>query len=80
MAAVCLIWRLKEYTNNKRPNKSTVCTFLKLQRIFSGKTAVKLSNTKLLGQKSITLKLVKTLNMNQTKPVGPLISFLRVYP
>ena len=70
MAAICLIWRLKEYTNNKRPKKSTVCTFLKLQRIFSGKTAVKLSNTKLLGQKDIYVQHKHKQSQSKTKSIN----------
>ena len=31
VAAICLIWKLKEYSNDYRSNAPTICTFLKYQ-------------------------------------------------
>ena len=76
VAGICLIWKLKKYTSDHRPNASTICTFyykFLYQQIVSEKIAIKLSSGKIFGKKTSKINANKT-NPNKKKSIKPKFS------
>ena len=76
MAGMCFIWKLMEYTKDRRPNAPIIRKFYtkflwpKLQQVFPGKVAVKLIITNFFAREKYVRNKRKE-NKTKTKSVKP---------